>query len=137
MADNGRLPAVFSRNNSRGAPALALVVTGLLASGMVLMSYSKSLVDSFTFLTKVVTAANLPLYLCCALALAVLWRRAKRTLVGDVLGISLIGTVYVVFCFVGLGREPFELALVLGAAGLPLYVVMRWRQSRAAVGARG
>jgi len=130
MADNGRLPAVFSRNNRRGAPAVALVVTGLLASGMVLMSYSRSLVDSFTFLTRVVTAANLPLYLCCALALAVLWRRGERTGLRNVLAISVIGTAYVLFAFIGLGREPFLLALALAAAGLPLYAIMRWRRSR-------
>jgi APA family basic amino acid/polyamine antiporter len=41
MAENGVMPAALARNNRRGAPAVALVVTGLLGSGMVLMSYSK------------------------------------------------------------------------------------------------
>ena len=41
------------------------------------MNYSKSLVEGFTFLTLVVTAANLPLYLFCAIALVVLARRGR------------------------------------------------------------
>ena len=130
MADNGVLPSLFSRSNRGGAPVTALIVTGLLASAMVLMSYSRSLVDGFTFLTQVVTAANLPLYLCCALALAALWRRGDRSLLRDLLMISIIGIIYVVFAFLGLGLKPFLLALGLAAAGLPLYLVMRLRAGR-------
>jgi APA family basic amino acid/polyamine antiporter len=137
MADNGVMPAMFSRSNRRGAPAAALLVTGLLASAMIVMSYSKSLVEGFTFLTKVVTAANLPLYLCCALALAILWRRGDRTAVRGLLGISLLGTAYVVFAFVGLGHEPFLLGLALAAAGLPLYLFMRWRRTTAVAAPTG
>ena len=132
MASNGVLPAVLSRSNGRGAPAVALLVTGLLGSGMVLMSYSRSLVDGFTFMSKVVTAANLPLYLFCAVALAILWKRGNRSLMRDVLLIALVGAAYVIFAFIGLGHEPFVLGLALTAIGLPLYAVMRWRRAKLA-----
>lgn len=132
MAKNGVLPHALARENGRGAPALALAVTGLLASTMVLMSYSKSLVDAFTFLSTVVTAANLPLYLGCALALAALWRRKVAAGRRGVLVVSILGTGYVVFAFVGVGHEPFLWALVLAAAGLPLYGLMRGAKRSAA-----
>lgn len=125
MARHGSLPRPLERLNARGAPADALIVTGVLATAMVLMNYSKSLVEGFTFLTLVVTAANLPLYLFCAIALVVLWRRGTRKLPGPLLALGVLGTAYAVFAFVGLGREPFLWALVLGAAGLPLYVVLQ------------
>lgn len=129
MANNGVLPAVFARQNRRGAPAIALVVTGLLASVMTWMSYSQSLVAAFTFLTRVVTAANLPLYLCCSLALAVLWRRNAAFGMGrKVLLVAIGGAIYAVFAFVGSGHEPFLLAMGLIAAGLPLYAIMRLRR---------
>jgi basic amino acid/polyamine antiporter, APA family len=134
MANNGVLPAVFARTNRRGAPAVALVVTGALASAMIWMSYSKSLVSAFTFLTRVVTAANLPLYLCCTLALAVLWRRAAAR--RAVLPVAVIGALYVVFAFVGIGHEPLVLGLGLIAAGLPLYGFMRLRRRKAAAPAK-
>ena len=129
MAGNGVLPAVLARENRRGAPAVALIVTGVLASIMVWMSYSKSLVAAFTFITRVVTNANLPLYLCCSLALLVLWRRGEEPGAGgQALLFGLLGTAFAVFAFIGSGREPFLLALCLIAVGLPLYGAMRWRQ---------
>jgi APA family basic amino acid/polyamine antiporter len=120
MARHGTLPRPLGRLNARGAPGAALMVTGLLATVMLLMNYSKSLVEGFTFLTLVVTAANLPLYLFCALALVVLRRRGEAA-PRDLLVLGALGTAYSIFAFVGLGREPFLWALVLGAAGLPLY----------------
>jgi APA family basic amino acid/polyamine antiporter len=129
MARHGSLPRPLERLNSRGAPGLALVVTGLLATAMVVMNYSKSLVEGFTFLTLIVTAANLPLYLFCAFALVVLWRRGSRKLPGQLLALGVLGTAYSVFAFVGLGQEPFLWALVLGVAGLPFYFAIRRRRA--------
>ncbi|HKR75863.1 MAG TPA: amino acid permease [Rhodanobacter sp.] len=128
MAGNGVLPAVLARHNRQGTPVLALLVTGAPASAMIAMSYSKSLVSAFTFLTRVGTAASLPLYLCCGLALAVLWRRrhascaTRQTIV--VAGACVL---FMAFAFVGTGREPLLYALGLGVAGLPLYALMRLR----------
>ncbi|MFL6592344.1 MAG: amino acid permease [Luteimonas sp.] len=136
MAENGVMPAPLARSNRRGAPAVALLVTGMFASGMILMSYSRSLVEGFTFLSRVVTAANLPLYLCCSLALAVLWRRGAKLAVRGMLGIGVPGVAYTVFAFVGLGHEPFVLGLGLAAIGLPLYAFMRWRRTAMEAAAR-
>lgn len=131
MAANGVLPKVFVRDNRRGAPAVALVVTGLLGSVMVWMSYSKSLVAAFTFITRVVTAANLPLYLCCSLALIVLWRRGAVR--GAALVPAVLGVLFVVFAFIGIGHQPLVLGLGLIAVGLPLYAFMRLRRKPQAV----
>ncbi|MBN8713561.1 MAG: amino acid permease [Xanthomonadales bacterium] len=125
LAGNGVMPAMLARTNRYGAPVSALLVTGLLASVMVVMSYSRSLVDAFTFITLMVTAVNLPLYLGCGLALLVLWRRGT---VARVLPVAVIAVAYVLFAFIGIGGEPFLYALGLGAVGLPLYVLMRWRR---------
>ena len=79
-----------------------------------------------------VTAANLPLYLCCSLSLAVLWRRNATFGMGrKVLLVAVGGAVYAVFAFIGIGREPFLLAMGLIAAGLPLYAIMRLRRKSA------
>jgi APA family basic amino acid/polyamine antiporter len=132
MASSGVLPAVLARNNRHGAPVAALAVTGILASVMIWMSHSQSLVAAFTFLTLVVTAANLPAYLGCALALLVLWRRRLPTCTSHTaLLAASTGIVFVIFVFVGTGREPFLYALGLCAAGLPLYALMRLRRKTA------
>jgi APA family basic amino acid/polyamine antiporter len=131
MALNGVLPEVFTRNNRRGAPVLALLVTSALASIMVLMNYSKSLVQGFAFLSRMVTAANLPLYLFAALALVVLWRRRERSQTRDLLVLGGLGTAYSVVAFIGVGSEPFLWALALAAVGLPIYLLMRRRRAPA------
>jgi APA family basic amino acid/polyamine antiporter len=128
LAARGLMPGPVGRCNRYGAPAVALVVTGLLATAVTLMNYSRSLVDGFTFLTIVVTAANLPLYLCCALALVVLWRRDRRSLPRSMLWLGLGGAGYSIFVFVGIGGEAFLWALVLAAAGLPFYLWKRLRR---------
>jgi APA family basic amino acid/polyamine antiporter len=133
LGRHGFLPAVARRTNARGAPSVGLLVTAVMATAMVLMNYSKSLVEGFTFLTLVVTAANLPLYLLCAIALLVLARRGERRVPATVVVLGLLGTTYSVFAFVGLGHEPFLWSLALGAAGLPVYWTLRARRASGAL----
>lgn len=128
MALHGVLPKVLARSNARGAPVAALLLTAALASAMVLMSYSKSLVQGFVFLTTVVTAANLPLYLFCAIALGVLWQRGTPRAGSGMLLAACLAGAYAVFAFVGIGSEAFQWAIALAAAGLPVYAAMRWRR---------
>lgn len=128
LGRHGFLPAGAQRVNSRGAPTVGLLLTGAMATAMVLMNYSKSLVEGFTFLTQVVTAANLPLYLLCAFALVVLARRGERRLPASLGVLGVLGTAYSIFAFVGLGHEPFLWSLVLAAAGLPVFWVLRARR---------
>ena len=123
----GFLPGAAARCNRFGAPDVALVATAVLASALALMNYSKSLVEGFTFLTIVITAANLPLYLCCAVALVLIWRRDRGGVSRAVLWLGLGGAAYTVFVFFGVGFKPFMLALALAAAGLPFYL---WRRLR-------
>ncbi|MCJ7451889.1 MAG: amino acid permease [Steroidobacteraceae bacterium] len=128
MASHGLLPRRLDAQNGRGAPMAGLLVTGVLATAMVLMNYSKSLVEGFTFLTLVVTAANLPLYLCCALALVVLWKRGEARPSRDLMVLGILGSAYVVFALFGMGREPFLWGLALAAVGVPVFAVLRARR---------
>ena len=131
MATNGMLPAAFAKCNRRGAPALALAVTGFLASAMLLMNYSKSLVEGFAFLSKMVTAANLPLYLCVAVALMLLGRRGGSAGSTTLIVTGALGTAYALFALVGVGVEPLLWGLLLAAAGLLIYMANRLSNSRA------
>jgi APA family basic amino acid/polyamine antiporter len=131
MAANGVLPSIFARDNARGSAALALIVTGILASAMVLMNYSRSLVQGFAFLSQIVTAANLPLYLLSSSALAILAWRGRQRVPRGLIALGLFGAVYSVFAFVSVGLEAFLWGLVLAGAGAPIYAIMRLSRSRA------
>jgi APA family basic amino acid/polyamine antiporter len=133
FASHHVFPAVFKRVNRHGAPVTALVFTGLLASGMVLMNYSRSLAQGFTFLSVMVTAATLPLYLIGGLAMIKLWKRGvvqgKSALL---LFCAVMSTVFSVWAFYGMGQEAFYWSVVLGAVSLPVFYGMRhWRKSAA------
>lgn len=133
MASSGVLPAPLARNNRHGAPVTALLTIAGLASAMIWMSHSQSLVAAFTFLTLVVTAACLPAYLGCTLALVALWwRRVPTCTGGPALLAASVGAAFVIFIFVGTGGKPFLYALGLCAAGLPLYALMRLSRNAAA-----
>jgi APA family basic amino acid/polyamine antiporter len=131
MAAAGTLPRPLAKVSARGVPVRGLVLGGVIATAMIAMSYgSKTLVDSFTFLTTVVTAANLPIYLLCAIAWLVLWRRgveaARGLPVAAILGLAFVG-----FATWGMGREALLYGLGLVAFSAVLYVAMRWLDRRA------
>jgi APA family basic amino acid/polyamine antiporter len=130
MAAAGTLPRALAKVNARGAPGIALVLNGLIASAMIAMSYSKSLVDGFTFLSKVVTAANLPLYLLCAIAWVMLWRRGLAGTQGAPVAAAL-GLAFVAFATYGMGAEAALLGLGLAAAGAAVYALMRLQRAPA------
>jgi len=125
FARHGAFPQVLGKVNSHGAPTLAFVVTGLLASIMMISSYNDSMAGAFTFLSVVVTAANLPLYLGCALAVLVLWRQGKIPQPGARelrwVAAAVIATLYCVWVSIGLGGKSLLWALALCAVGLPVY----------------
>lgn len=124
MATHGVMPASLRKLNRRRAPYNALVLSGVLASLIALMSYSKSLVEGFTFLTQVVTAANLPLYLLCALALVAMSRAGKFAEPRRMLVLGVLATAYALFSVAGIGGVPSLWALALAAVGLPVYWLM-------------
>ena len=124
MANHGIFPPLLKASNRHGAPAWSLLLVGALASVMVAMNYSRSLAEGFTFLTLVVTAASMPLYLVGGAAVFKLRQR------GALLAFSAVMTcVFSLWAFYGMGQEAFWWGIVLGAAGLPVYWLVRWRQA--------
>jgi APA family basic amino acid/polyamine antiporter len=77
-----------------------------------------------------VTAANLPLYLCVAVALVLLARRGASAGSSNLLVTGLLGTAYALFAFIGVGGEPLLWGLLLAAAGLPVYLLNRRSAAR-------
>jgi basic amino acid/polyamine antiporter, APA family len=94
-------------------------------------------VQAFTFLTVVVTAANLPLYLVCSLAVIMLTRRGQMARIGMrekmLFAAAVLGAAYCVWAFLGVGWQSLAWALALCGAGLPVYLVSWYRQRRAGV----
>ncbi len=128
MARHGIFPAALKAANRHGAPARSLLLVGALASVMSAMNYSRSMAEAFTFLTLVVTAASMPLYLVGGAAVFTLHRRGVLAR-GTALSLSAVMTcVFSLWAFYGMGKEAFWWGVALGAISLPVFWLVRWRQ---------
>ncbi len=127
FANNGVFPASFATPNAHGAPTKALLLSGTLASIMVLMSYSKSFTDAFTFFSNTVTAANLPLYLIGGIAMIKLFKRGQIVHQKPwlLLTCATLASVYSLWAFYGMGGESFWVALLLCLSGVVVFWIMR------------
>ena len=121
------MPEAMGRANRFGVPWIALLVIGAIATLMGLMVYSDTLVEGFKLLSVVVAAANLPIYLCCALAVFLLWKRVPGLAPPALWLAALGGLAFTAFAFFGVGMEPLLWAVGLTLAGLPVYYWMRKR----------
>jgi APA family basic amino acid/polyamine antiporter len=121
------IPEAMGRVNRFGAPWVGLLVIGVLATFIGLMNYSDSLVQGYTLLSVIVTAANLPLYACCAIVIFLLWKRAPGLAPPALWFAAVGGLAFTAFAFFGVGLEPFVWAFALSLAGLPIYFWMRRR----------
>jgi basic amino acid/polyamine antiporter, APA family len=134
--------AQLSRENRHGAPALALLVTGIVTSLMLLTNYSSSIDKVFALLIVIATAGTLPMYVACTLALIVLRRRGRAAMSGIPAGRTIVTAVgallYCVWVSFGIGTEPLLWMLALAGAGVPLYLwssLLRRRRSALSSGA--
>lgn len=136
IARHGHFPASLAKENAYGAPTRALFVTGTIASLMLLSNYSQSIAGMFTLLSVVVTAANLPLYFACSLAIVVLGRRGTPVATksrGVILTAAAVcAALYCAWVSIGIGIKPLLWTVALCAVGVPVYwsaVYLRRREA--------
>lgn len=136
MSRHGGLPAAFMHENSRGAPARALLLSGVVASVMLLTNFTDSISRVFSLLIVIATGATLPLYLASALGLIVLRRRgqlpARARRPQWLQAAALAAVLYCAWVSIGMGTEPLLWTIALGSAGVPLYLWWLHAQRRAA-----
>jgi APA family basic amino acid/polyamine antiporter len=121
-AADGLFPAVFGRLSSRGTPALGLIVVGVLASVLVGLNYSRSLVALFTYIILLCTLGTLVPYVFCSLAV---WLLPRQRFTGAAAAVSIFAFVYAMFAIGGAGRDTVFHGFLLLLAGLPVYVWVR------------
>ncbi len=134
LANEGVFPKVFAQESRHGTPGASLVITSLLLTTLVLMNYSRSMVQVFTFIILIATSTYLVMYLCCAVAaLKLCWDgllgSAGRR-VSPFLLIAMLASAYSLWTLFGAGAEEFWWSMALFAAGLPVYWLMQRRAAR-------
>jgi len=136
-ARDGMFPGPFARvHGKRGTPVFGLVVSSVLVTALMLMNYTKGLVDAFTFVILLATLTTLVPYAFSAAAQAWLWlvegeEFKPKHLVRDVI-VATLAFAYSVWAIAGAGDDIVTKGFVLLLAGIPVYIGMRWWQKRKA-----
>jgi APA family basic amino acid/polyamine antiporter len=136
LAREGVFPKIFASESRYQTPGAALFITSALATPLVLMNYSSSMVTIFTFVILIATAAFLVMYLFCSLAALKLAIRGDLGIHGRRLGwllvVAALAAIYSLWTLYGAGAEAFWWNMALFIAGLPVYYGMKWQRRRQA-----
>ena len=134
-ARDGLFPSIFAQVDKHQTPQVSIVVGSVLATGLVCANYNGSLVAVFTASILLATAAALLPYLFTAAALWRLegsapdraaWRRP----------VAVLGLLYSVWALIGTGAQALLWGAGLLLAGVPVYLLMRYRRTAAAKAAQ-
>jgi APA family basic amino acid/polyamine antiporter len=124
LSNDGLFPSRFSKLNSNGIPAVAVVFSGFISSVLVVMNYSDGLVGAFKALIMLSTLAVLLPYTVCALAELVMQSRDHKA-GGKMKPASVLITLgalaFSIFAIIGSGVTVALQGIILLVAGLPFY----------------
>jgi APA family basic amino acid/polyamine antiporter len=120
MARGKVFPAWFAKETPQGTPARAHLLSGILLSAVMLLSYSGSTANLFAAVIEISLAAGLLAYFASALAALKLVRGEWTVVVAATIAAS-----YVAWIVWGLGLRADAWGLALLAAGAPIYWSMR------------
>ncbi len=125
VARDGLFPGAFARVSRRGTPAVAMIVSAVLSTGLVAMNYSRGLVELFTFILLLATLSTLVPYTFCSLAGVILHRRepSMSWSTGATI-LSGLGFIYALFAIGGAGPDVVFWGFLLLMAGLPVYAYL-------------
>ena len=114
-------PKIFGKVNSNNSPILGIILSSILASILMSLNYSKSLIDAFTFMMKLSTLSVLTPYLLSTLSLMIIiWKTEGKISLGKLILISSC-VVFCVWVIIGCGLEIVCWGLLLLAVGIPFY----------------
>ncbi len=127
-------PQVFAETSAAGTPANALVISNLLASTLVIMNFSRGLVEAFTFIILLATMTSLVPYAFCAVVEVMIRLKRGETLksrtLAGISGLGLLGFIYSLWALYGSGEDVVFFGFLLLLSGIPVYVFIRIRQAR-------
>ena len=139
-ARDGVFPALFTRRNEAGVPVAGLIISSVLVTILVATNYAGGLVALFTFAILLATLATLIPYAYAAMAELMLFatdraRFSVRNLSVDVI-VALLAFGYALWAITGAGADVVLKGTLLFLAGIPVYVLIKWRAGAVAAAPR-
>jgi APA family basic amino acid/polyamine antiporter len=120
-------PRIFGQENKKNVPAVGIVISSALISGLMMMNFTKGLTDTFQFMLLLSTVIVLVPYLFSAASYGLILLQNKfwkKTLITKVL-LALIAFIYSMWAVMGSGQESVYWGFIGLMAGIPFYVWMK------------
>ena len=129
-AQDRLFPPVFARISQRGVPALGIVISALLATGLLAMAAwgAKNAQTFYTQVVNLATVAAVVPYAFCALAVSLITiGGAGSGKLPRVTVVEWIAFLFSLFTIYGCGPEAALYGLILLVLGIPVYLWLRQR----------
>jgi APA family basic amino acid/polyamine antiporter len=129
VARDGLFPSIFLRLSARGTPTGGLVIAGVLTTGLVLLNYTRGLVELFTFFILLATLHTLIPYVFSSLAVFLLRDSSGARLSRSAAVVAALAFVYALWAIGGAGQEAVYWGFLLLISGVPVYTIMTRRKA--------
>ena len=134
-ARDGLFPKIFGNVSSKGTPAKGLFISSAVVTAIVMMNYTKGLVDQFTFIILLATLTTLVPYLFCSLAEIMIRIKGGATTGMSLLWPGCLGALaflYSLWAVGGSGKDTVFYGFILLMSGIPVYVWLKVQRTRQA-----
>lgn len=132
VAKDKLFPPFFEKLNRKNAPSASLILSSVLISLIMMMNYTKGLVEQFKFVMLLSTLCSLLpfLFVSAGYVLIVMEKRPPAGIMGwlRVLIPAAFAFVFSLLAVIGAGQDIVFWGFVLLLAGVPFYVWNTWRR---------
>lgn len=131
-AKDKMFPRIFKKENKKGAPIFGLLIGGLLSSFVMMLNFSDSLVDQFTFIVNltVLTCLVPYLFVSASYIITLVEKKKHPNSFFKTFFLGFLGFSYTIWAIFGSGAEVVFYGLILLLLGIPFYALMKWNKSK-------
>ncbi len=130
VAQDKLFPPLFGKRNRNQVPVVSIIISSVLLSVLMVMNFTRGLVDTFKFVILLATLTVLVPYLFSAASFVLVvaqkqFGAVSNRLIKMILGFLAFG--YALWAVAGSGEEVVYWGFILLIAGIPFYVWIKWK----------
>lgn len=116
-------PKIFKKENKNGAPAIGIILSSLLVSGLMMINYSESLVSAFSFMMTLSTLSVVLPYIFSAASLVIFLKSKKNNALNILF--AFLAFLFSIWIIIGCGQTVVFYGFILLLLGIPFYVYLK------------